>query len=91
MSDAADLWACVLLRDVVLPMCCVVAVLTLLVVVSFVVCLCVIGCFSSDEQGGVAYIYDTGKFSAEHCTFSGNTATVSPAARALLRVTLRFL
>ena len=72
-------------------MCCVVAVLTLVVVLSFVVCLLVVGCLSSDEQGGVAYITGTGKFSAEHCTFSGNTATVSPAARALLRVTLRFL
>ena len=72
-------------------MCCVVAVLTLVIVVSFVVCLCVVGCLLRDEQGGVAYIQDTGKFSAEHCTFSGNTATVSPAARALLRVTLRFL
>ena len=72
-------------------MCCVVAVLTLVVVVSFVVCLFVVGCLSSDEQGGVAYIRDTGTFSAEHCTFSGNKADVSPAARALLRVTLRFL
>ena len=72
-------------------MCCVVAVLTLVIVVSFVVCLCVVGCLSSDEQGGVAYISGTGKFSAEHCTFSGNTADVSPAARALLRVTARFL
>ena len=80
-----------LLRDAVSPMCCVVAVLTLVIVVSFVVCLCVIGCFSSDEQGGVAFIQGTGKFSAEHCTFSGNTANVSPAVRALLRVTLRFL
>ena len=41
--------------------------------------------------GGAAYIEGTGKFSAEHCTFSGNTANVSPAARALLRVTLRLL
>ena len=91
MSDAADLWACVLLRDVVLPMCCVVAVLTFVIVcrLSFV---CVLsGVSRRDEQGGVAWIQDTGKFSAEHCTFSGNTATVSPAARALLRVTLRFL
>ena len=30
--------------DVVSPMCCVVAVLTLVIVVSFVVCLCVVGC-----------------------------------------------
>ena len=70
---------------------CVVAVLTLVIVVSFVVSLFAVGCLSSDEQGGVALIQDTGKFSAEHCTFSGNTATVSPAARALLRVTSRFL
>ena len=72
-------------------MCCAVAVLTLVIVLSFVVCLCVVGCLSSDEQGGVALIQDTGKFSAEHCTFSGNTAYVSLAVRALLRVTLRFL
>ena len=30
--------------DVVLSMCCVVAVLTLVIVLSFVVCLCVVGC-----------------------------------------------
>ena len=44
----------------------------------------------SANKGGVAYITGTGKFSAEHCTFSGNTADVSPAARPLRRVTLRF-
>ena len=70
-------------------MCCVVAVLTLVIVLSFLVCLNVVTL--RDEQGGVAYITGTGKFSAEYCTFSGNTATVSPAARALLRVTARFL
>ena len=59
-----------------------------------VVC-CLFVCWLSgvslrDVQGGVAYITGTGKFSAEHCTFSGNTAYVSLAAWALLRVTLRF-
>ena len=59
-------------------------------VVSLFVCV-LSGVSLRDEQGGVASISDTGKFSAEHCTFSGNTAYVSLAARALLRVTLRFL
>ena len=80
-------------EPVALPMCCVVAVLTLVVVVSFV---CLLVCLLSgdslrDEQGGVALIRGTGTFSAEHCTFSGNTANVSPAVRALLRVMSQYL
>ena len=60
---------------------------------SVVCCLffCLSGVSIRDEQGGVADIDKTGKFSAEHCTFSGNTASVSLAVRALLRVALRFL
>ena len=68
---------------------CVVAVLTLVIVLSFVVCLFVVSL--RDEQGGVAFISGTGKFSAEHCTFSQNTAFVSPAARASLRLTFACL
>ena len=72
-------------------MCCVVAVLTLVIVCRLLFVCMLSGVSLRDEQGGVAYIRDTGTFSAEHCTFSGNKADVSPAARALLRVTLRFL
>ena len=31
------------------------------------------------EQGGVAFIQDTGTFSAEQCSFTENTADVRPA------------
>ena len=89
-------------------MCCVVALLTLVVVVSFVVCLfvcyrvwawlCVWGIVFVlsvvslwDVQGGVARISGNGTFSAEHCTFSQNTAGVSPVVRALLRVMSQYL
>ena len=44
-----------------------------------------------DVQGGVARISGNGTFSAEHCTFSQNTAGVSPVVRALLRVMSQYL
>ena len=66
-------------------MCCVVAVLTLLIVRHFIVCM-LPGVSLRDVQGGVTEISGTGTLSAEHCTFSQNTAKVSPAVRALLRV-----
>ena len=82
-------WAFVLLLCSVMAVCRVIAVLTCVIAFCLVVRLFVAGATPRDDQGGVAYISGTGTFSAEHCTFSGNTASVSDAAHALLCVKAR--